>query len=135
MSIKDCKLVIIPTFSDLRGDLSVIEDTIIPFKIKRIFYLYNQPNNSKRGGHAHKECEQFIITLSGSFIVNIDDGLEKQQYELHSPNIGLYINPMVWVDVFNLHTHDVCLALTSDYFNESDYIRNYSDFLKTVGVK
>lgn len=128
MSIKNCKLIKLPTFFDYTGKLSVIEgEQSIPFKIKRIFYMYGC--NSSRGNHAHKTFEQFIIPISGSFIINLDDGINSIKYKICDPNMGLYISPMIWVKVLDLNPADICLVLTSGHYSEDDYIRDYNEFL------
>jgi len=133
MSVKDCKLIKLPTFADSRGKLSVVESAqSIPFKIERIFYMYGHPEFSSRGHHAHKTFEQLIIPMSGSFIVDLDDGTHSAQYQMCEPGVGLYISPMIWVKVFDLKPTDICLILTSDHYLEDDYIRDYNEFLSLI---
>lgn len=128
MPIKNCKLIRLPTFFDYSGKLSVVEgEQSIPFKIKRIFYMYGC--NSSRGNHAHKTSEQFIIPISGSFIIDLDDGINSTRYKICDPNMGLYISPMIWVKILDLNLSDICLVLTSDHYSEDDYIRDYNEFL------
>jgi len=133
LEIEVSKSIKIPIISDARGHLAVIEgNQIVPFEIKRIFYLFGQPPNTTRGGHAHKKAEQFIIAMSGSFTVCLHDGKEYTTHELYEPRSGLYISSMVWVDVSKLYPQDICLVLTSEHYSEDDYIRDFDEFLKKV---
>lgn len=130
MSIADCKLIQLPKISDSRGNLTVIENfKQIPFAIQRVFYSYNIPTFSKRGGHAHKELHQFLVSIAGGFDVLLDDGLEKKQISLEQPQFGLYIPPMVWAEETNFKTGTVILVLASDFYQEQDYYRNYDEFI------
>lgn len=122
------ELIDIPKIEDRRGNLSVIEKEIIPFEIKRVYYLYDVPSGSYRGGHAHKEQLEFLIALSGSFEVVLDDGIEKRRIMLNKPNKGLLIPTMMWRELENFSSSSVCLVLASDTFDEADYIRDYDEF-------
>jgi dTDP-4-dehydrorhamnose 3,5-epimerase-like enzyme len=124
-------LIDIPKISDPdgRGYLSVIEKDIIPFQIQRVYYLYDVPSNSTRGGHAHLELMQCLIALSGSFDVVLDDGQNKKVVTLNRPDIGLLIPTGIWRELENFSSGGVCLSLVSDVYKEEDYIREYSDFL------
>lgn len=124
----DYKLIDIPKIEDRRGNLSVIEKDTIPFNVKRVYYLYDVPSDAFRGGHAHKELYQFLIALSGSFDVVLDDGHEKVKITLNKPNKGLLIPTMVWRELENFSSGVVCLVLASDEFDEADYIRDYQEF-------
>lgn len=133
MSIENCKLIDLPKITDPRGNLSVIEGGVqIPFDIKRVFYLYDVPTGADRGAHAHKALHQFLICLSGSFDVSIDDGFEKETIHLNRPWQGLHIPPMIWAAEINFDPGSVCLVMASDRYDESDYYRNYDDFLSAV---
>ncbi|MEY3996193.1 MAG: hypothetical protein RL344_536 [Pseudomonadota bacterium] len=133
MTIKNCKLIDLPKITDPRGNLSVIESGVqIPFDIKRVFYLYDVPTGADRGAHAHKALHQFLICLSGSFDVSIDDGFEKETIHLNRPWQGLHIPPMIWAAEINFDPGSVCLVMASDRYDESDYYRNYDDFLSAV---
>jgi dTDP-4-dehydrorhamnose 3,5-epimerase-like enzyme len=128
-----CKIINFPKITDVRGNLSFIEDNKqIPFEIKRVYYLYDVPSGASRGGHAHKALEQIVIALSGSFDVYLDDGHEKRKFFLNRPHYGLYIAPGVWREIENFSSNSVALALTSDFYNEKDYVRNYQVFKKMV---
>lgn len=120
----------IPKISDSegRGNLSVIEKDILPYEIKRVYYLYDVPSDSNRGGHAHIELQQFLIALSGSFDVVLDDGISKRTITLNRPNKGLLIPNGIWRELENFSAGAVCLALVSDVYKENDYIRDLEDF-------
>ena len=130
-TIEDIQLVKIPKVHDERGNLAVVEKDLIPFDIKRIYYLYDVPSDSFRGGHAHKELYQFIIALSGSFEVHLKDGKNKKTITLNKPNKGLLIVPGIWREIDNFSSGSVCLVLASRTFSEDDYIRDYQEFIKT----
>jgi dTDP-4-dehydrorhamnose 3,5-epimerase-like enzyme len=133
MNINLCKLIQLPKISDNRGNLSYIEtNKHIPFEIKRIYYLYDIPGNSVRAGHAHKNLHQFMIAVSGSFDITLDDGINKKTICLRKSYEGLYIPPMMWRDLTNFSSGSVCLVLASDYFDESDYYRDYNEFIKNI---
>lgn len=131
--ITDCKLIQLPKIdAELnRGSLSVIEKDIIPFEIKRVYYLYDVPSTAVRGGHAHKNLFQFLLPLSGSFDVIIDDGKNKKTINLNKPNKGLLITPGIWRELENFSSGAVCLVLASNVYEEADYIRQYEEFLNS----
>ena len=110
------------------GSLSFVEKEIIPFSIKRVYYLYDVPFNGERGGHAHKDLFQVLIALNGSFELLLDDGSNTKKILLDSPNIGLYIPNGIWREMNNFSKNSVCLVLASKDYDENDYIRNYQDF-------
>lgn len=129
-SVFECSLIDLGKISFSEGNLTVIEnDKLFPFKIKRIFYLYDIAGGESRGAHAHKECHQFLIAASGSFEVELNDGTYKRLIFLNRPNIGLHIPPGVWASEINFSSGAVCLVLASHNYNENDYIRDYNDFL------
>ncbi len=133
MSLKNCRRVILPKIGDERGLLSFAEGgKHVPFDIKRIFYSYAVPDQKSRGAHAHKKLEQFILALGGSFEVELDDGQEKQRFLMDKPWEGLYVAPMTWTSVENFQQSAVCMVLASDVYDEADYYREYSDFLKSI---
>lgn len=123
-------LIDIPKISaeDGRGNLSVIEKDLLPYEIKRVYYLYDVPSDSTRGGHAHKALKQFLIALSGSFSVVLDNGRERKTFLLNRPNKGLLIPSGVWRELENFSAGAVCLSLVSEVYDEDDYIREYADF-------
>lgn len=124
------KLLQIPKISDPdgRGNLSVIEKDILPFVIKRVYYLYDVPSSSTRGGHAHKQLKQFLIALSGSFDVVLDNGTHRRSITLNRPDRGLLIPNGVWRELENFSSGAVCLSLVSAEYNEMDYIRDYDEY-------
>lgn len=129
MSIKNCHLINLPKITDPRGNLSFIEGgQHIPFDIKRVYYLYDVPGGSDRGSHAHKNLHQFIVAMSGSFDVVLDDGKEKKRFQLNRSYNGLYVCPMMWRDLDNFSSGAVCMVLASAHYDENDYIRDYSQF-------
>jgi hypothetical protein len=130
MSIANCRLINLPKISDPRGNLSFIEGgQHIPFDIQRVYYLYDVPGGSDRGSHAHKNLHQFIVAMSGSFDVVLDDGKEKKRFQLNRSYNGLYVCPMMWRDLDNFSSGAVCMVLASEHYDETDYIREYSKFL------
>jgi dTDP-4-dehydrorhamnose 3,5-epimerase-like enzyme len=128
ISSSEVRLIEIPKNQDRRGNLSVIEGETIPFVSKRVYYLYDIPGGSKRGGHAHKEQKEFLIALSGSFDVVVKDGNSEKTITLNKPNYGLLIEKEIWRELENFSSGSVCLVLASDEFDEADYIRNFKDF-------
>ncbi len=130
-SINNVEIISIPKIIDEkgRGKLSVIEKSIIPFEIKRVYYLYDVPSDAYRGGHAHKNLNQFMIALSGSFEVKIDDGSNHKKIMLNKPNQGLLIPSGIWREMDNFSAGAVCLVLASEFFDESDYFRDYNSFI------
>lgn len=135
MSISKCKIINFPKIADPRGNLTFIEGSRhISFDIKRVYYLYDVPGGAERGGHAHKELQQLIIAMSGSFDVVLDDGFGKWRYHLNRSYYGLYICPMMWREIDNFSSGSVCMVLASTFFEEADYYRNYDEFTKAVQV-
>lgn len=134
-SINDCTVVALPKVSDPRGNLTFVEgNNHIPFDIKRVFYLYDVPTEESRGAHAHRKLHQFLICLSGSFDVSLNDGESQRTIHLNRPWKGLHIPPMIWAAEVNFDPGSVCLVLASDSYNECDYIRDYSEFLSTSNL-
>ena len=129
MSVDTCKLLSLPRFNDERGSLSFVEaEDHVPFPFERIYYLYDIPGEAKRGAHAHKNLQQLMIAMSGSFDVVLDDGTQQRQIHLSSPDQGLYISPMIWRDLRNFAPGSVCLVVASAKYDEADYFRNYDEF-------
>jgi len=129
-TINDVRIVELPKIKDPRGNLSVIEKEVIPFDMKRVYYLYDVPSGSSRGGHAHIEQKEFLVALSGSFDVLLDDGNNKKVVSLNKPDFGLLIVEGIWRELNNFSAGSVCLVVSSDVFLEEDYIRDYNKFLK-----
>jgi dTDP-4-dehydrorhamnose 3,5-epimerase-like enzyme len=128
-TITDIKIIEIPKIHDTRGNLSVIEGNVIPFEMKRVYYLYDVPSGAERGGHSHKVQQEFLIALSGSFTVVLNDGKEKKSITLNKPNQGLLIPNGIWRELENFSSGSVCLVIASEVFEEEDYIREYDAFL------
>jgi dTDP-4-dehydrorhamnose 3,5-epimerase-like enzyme len=123
----------IPIAHDQRGNLSVVEGgELIPFDIKRLYYLYDVPGGATRGGHAHRNLRQLIIAASGSFDVILDNGVSRQKFSLNRSYKGLYIPVMTWREIENFSSGAVCMVLASEHFDEADYIYEYDAFLKEV---
>ncbi len=133
MPLEDCQIIELPKISDYRGNLTFIEtETHVPFDIQRVYYLYDVPGGAQRGGHAHRELEQLIIAMSGSFDVVLDDGFEKKRVHLNRSYQGLYVCPMIWRELDNFSSGSVCMVVASTLYDEADYYRNYDAFLKDV---
>jgi len=126
----ECTLIELPKVTDVRGSLSFIESSRhIPFEIRRVFYLYDVPGGATRAGHALKTCEQFLIAISGSFEVVIDDGFSRCEYVLNRAYKGLLIPPLYWRELKNFSSGSVCLVLASEPFDEDNYFKDYEEFL------
>lgn len=129
--MKKPSIVEIPKYLDARGNLSVIEEMKeIPFKIERTYWIYDVPGGERRGGHAYKENEEFIVALSGSFDVILDDGIEKQTFHLNRSYYGLFVPKGYWREMNNFSTNSLALVLASIKYDRSDYIYNYDEFKK-----
>ena len=129
-TLQNCKILSIPKIEDPRGNLSVIENNVIPFQIKRVYYLYDVPSGAERGGHSHKEQQEFLVALSGSFDVILNDGKVEKTVTLNKPFEGLLITNGIWRELKNFSSGAVCLVIASDVFDEDDYIREFEEFLK-----
>lgn len=133
MGVDNCVFSCLPRISDPRGNLTFVESgRHIPFDIKRVYYLYDVPGGAERGGHAHKALHQLIIAMSGSFDIHLDDGREKKTIHLNRSYQGLYICPMIWREIDNFSSGAVCMVLASEFYDESDYYRNYSSFVSAI---
>jgi len=126
------EIIQLPKIEDIRGNISVIEKTILPYSIKRVYYLYDVPSSAHRGGHAHKEQLEFLVPISGSFDVVLNDGKDTQKVTLNKPDKGLLIKTNVWRELENFSSGAVCLVIASGEYDEEDYIRNFDAFLKHV---
>ena len=123
-----------PKIQDPRGNLTFIEtERHVPFEIKRVYYLYDVPGGACRAGYAHKELEQFLIAIAGSFDVHLDDGENHISHHLNRTYYGLYISPITWRVIDNFSSGAVCIAIVSDLYDERDYFRGYEDFLHAIG--
>ena len=129
------KLVELPKYLDERGNLSFVQQfSQIPFEIKRVYWIYDVPGGESRGGHAYKENTEFIIAMSGSFDVLVDDGIVKDIYSLNRSYYGLYVPKGIWREMDNFSTNSLALILSSTEYSESDYVRDYQDFLKSIDI-
>lgn len=124
----DYRIIEIPKIADPRGNLAVIEGETITFNAERVYYLYDVPSDSRRGGHAHKECVELLIALSGSFSVELFDGKKSESILLNKPDKGLLIPTMMWRELEDFSSGAVCLVLASHEFEEADYIRDLDQF-------
>lgn len=128
--ISDCKIFNLPEIHTESGDITSINNLdIIPFETKRVYYLYDVPNRADRGGHAHKELFQLVVAVSGSFDIELFDGVSKAKYTLNQPDQGLLIVPGIWRDLNNFSGGGICLVLASHEYDEGDYIRDINVFL------
>ena len=133
MSIEYCKLIELPRIADPRGNLTFIENNgHIPFLINRAYYLYDVPSGASRGGHGHRDLQQLIVAVSGSFNVHLSDGFQKVTYTMSRPYHGLYVCPMIWREIDNFSAGSVCLVLASTLYDEADYYRDYQEFLNAA---
>lgn len=133
MKIDLCKIIDLPKIADPRGNLTFVETgSHIPFDIQRVYYLYDVPGGAERGGHAHKELQQLIIAMSGSFDVVVDDGKDKTRFHLNRSYYGLYLPTMIWRELDNFSSGSVCMVLASNKYDEADYYRDYKEYLSAV---
>ncbi len=133
MPLQDCRIIDLPKIEDPRGNLTFVEaDSHIPFAIQRVYYLYDVPGGSERGSHAHRELHQFIIAMSGSFDVVLEDGKQSARFHLNRSYYGLYVPPMMWRTLDNFSSGSVCMVLASARYTEADYIRDHDEFMVEV---
>ncbi len=130
-ALSEIQLIKIPVVEDFRGNLGFVQNGFLPFDFKRVYYLFDVPSNSFRGGHSHINQQETLIALSGSFEVVLHDGFEKKSFLLNKPNVGLYIPTGIWRELQNFSSGSVCLVLAQDVFDEADYIRDFDEFLKS----
>ncbi len=135
-SIEQCRIIELNKHHHANGNLSVVENGIsAPFDIKRVFYIYDVPGGEERGGHSHKELQQFIVAISGAFDVLLDDGVNKHTVTLNRPYQGLLVVPGIWSQQYNFSSGSVCLVLASDHYHEDDYVRDYDEFKRLTSTK
>ena len=133
MEKNENNLICLPRIFDPRGNLTVAEaERDIPFPIRRAYWVYDVPGGESRGGHAHKQCREFIVALSGSFHVTLDNGTEQQTFLLNHPYQGLLVETNIWRTLDDFSSGAVCLVLASEPFEEADYIRKYEEFLTYI---
>jgi dTDP-4-dehydrorhamnose 3,5-epimerase-like enzyme len=129
VGIENCKLVELPVIHDPQGNLTFVEQNRhVPFEICRVYHTYDVPGGATRGGHAHRECEELLVAMSGSFEVIVDDGDKRDSFRLNRSYVGLYLPPMIWRELVDFSSGSVCMVLASDYYDEADYIRDYDEF-------
>lgn len=134
--IHNCNVVELTRIHNPAGNITIIQNgDHQPFSIKRVYYLYDVPGGSERGGHAHKSLYQLIVAASGCFDIIIDDGINKKIVELNRPYFGLLLIPGIWREIVNFSSGAICLVLASEKFDASDYIRDYSEFIKWKSFK
>lgn len=127
--ISECKILQFPKIHDQRGNLTFIEgQKHVPFAIRRVYWIYDVPGGDWRGGHAYRQLEEVIVSISGSFDLVLDDGRDKWNFSLNRSYFGVYVPRMVWRQLENFSTNAVALVLASDAFSEKDYVRNYEDY-------
>lgn len=132
-SVYECSIIHLPKVQNQAGNLTALENNKnIPFEVRRVYYLYDVPGGAERGGHGHKKLEQFIISLSGSFDVLINDGTNKKVVRLDRPYIGLHIIPGIWRELLNFSSGAICLVLASEKYDEADYIRDFEVYKNYV---
>ena len=133
MHVDDCKIIELPKISDPRGNLTFIEENRhVPFDIQRVYYLYDVPGGATRAGHAHRELQQLIVAISGSFDLILDDGENKRIVSLNRSYFGLYIPHLIWREITNFSSGSVCLVLASLPYEEAEYFRDYNEFLEAA---
>ena len=136
MNINSCSIIQLPKISDPRGNLTFIEGSNhVPFDIKRVYYTYDVPGGTDRGGHAHKALHQLIVAMSGSFDVTLHDGRNKKKYHLNRSYEGLFVCPMIWRDLANFSSGSVCMVLASNLYETSDYYRDYDEYAQAVAAQ
>ena len=130
-NIFNCNLVELQKIKNRAGNLSVVENSnSIPFDIARVYYIYDVPGGSDRGGHAHKDLEQYVIAVSGAFDIQLDDGKNKKTVRLDRPFLALYIKKGIWRETRNFTSGAICMVIASHKYDNQDYIHDYDDFLK-----
>ena len=128
-SVYNCSVIELPRIYNRAGNITAISNNVnIPFKIKRVFYIYDIPGGQDRGAHAHKECHQFLIAATGGFEVELDDGMNKRTVALNRPYFGLHIPPGIWAAEKGFSSGSVCLVYASHNYEEFDYVRDYNEF-------
>jgi len=133
VTVNDCSVIDLDRNKNRAGNISIIENySNFPFEVKRIFYIYDIPGGEDRGAHAHRECHQFLVAVSGSFEIEMDDGKNKRTVMLNRPYYGLYVVPGIWRELINFSSGAICLVLASEKYDAEDYIRDYEKYLKYV---
>lgn len=131
-----CKLVRLPRLSDGRGSLSFVQPgPLLPFEIRRVYYLYDVPAGQLRGAHGHRKLQQLMVAVAGAVDVEVDDGRERRTFRLDAPDVGLYVSPMIWRNLTGFQPGTVCMVIASEPYDEADYFRNYDDFLAAAALR
>jgi len=129
--VYNCEVLTLPKQHNRAGNITALNNSIdLPFDIQRVYYLYDIPGGELRGGHAHKELQQLIVAVSGSFDISLDDGRNKKTVSLNRSYYGLHVVPGIWRELSNFSSGAICLVLASHKYNESDYIRDYAQFIR-----
>jgi len=135
LGVDDCRLIDLPVIHNPQGNLTFIEgQTHVPFDIARVYYLYDVPGGAERGGHAHKDLQQLLVAMSGSFEIVVDDGAKRRGIRLNRSYVGLYMPSMIWRELVDFSSGSVCMVLASKPYEEADYIRDYEDFRQAAEV-
>ena len=136
ISVYDCSIIELPRIHNRAGNITPITNNEnVPFDIKRVFYIYDIPGGEGRGAHAHKECHEFLIAASGSFEIEMDDGINKRTVSLNRPYYGLHLPPGIWAAEKGFSSGAVCLVLTSHLYSDKDYIRSFKEFINWKSLK
>jgi hypothetical protein len=131
MKRSEGRIIDLPKIIDPRGNLTVAEQLKnVPFEVKRVYWVYDVPSGECRGGHAHKQCREFIVAVSGSFTVTLNDGKEQATFLLNHPYQGLLVETNIWRTLDDFSSGAVCLVLASEPFEEEDYIREYDEYIE-----
>jgi dTDP-4-dehydrorhamnose 3,5-epimerase-like enzyme len=132
--LNQCKIIDLPRFTDERGSLGVIEvGEHTPFEVKRIYYLFDVPDQAERGVHAHKKLQQLIVPICGSFDILLDDGTERKKFTLNNPTQGILITNMIWRELDNFSPGTVCMVFASEHYDDNDYYHIYEEFIADLG--
>lgn len=133
MGVESCRLIELPVVHNPQGNLTFIEENHhVPFDVARVYYLYDVPEGAVRGGHAHRELEQLILPIGGSFDVIVDDASARRTFHLDNPHVGLLVPRLIWRELENFSAGSFCLVLASAWYDEDDYFRDYEDFRAAV---
>ena len=131
MPLADCRIIELPKIHDPHGNLTFVQnDDQLPFAMQRVYYVYDVPGGAERGGHAHKNLHQFIVAMSGSFDITLDDGKDKKTFHLARSYYGVYVCPMIWREIDNFSSGSVLMCLASEKYDETDYYRSYDEFMR-----
>ena len=134
--VAECRLVQLPRLSDGRGSLSFVQPgPLLPFEIRRVYFIYDVPEGQVRGAHGHQKLQQLMVAVAGAVDVEVDDGRQRLTFRLDAPDVGLYVCPMIWRNLTSFQPGTVCMVLASEPYDEADYFRNYNDFLAAAAPR